>query len=80
MCFSTPEVRSVAPQAELAESDRVLQLSKPELPCCEQTQEYIALVQKLITVTVTENAGLLLCRWRGGTLLQGMYQKTLSIT
>lgn len=80
MCFSTPEVRSVAPQAELAENDRVLQLSKPELPSCEQTQEYIALGQKLITMTVTENIGLLLCRWRGGTLLQGMYQKTLSIT
>lgn len=80
MCFSTPEVHSVAPQAELAGSDRALQLSKPELPCCEQTQEYITLGQKLIIVTVTENIGLLLCRWRGCILLQGMYQKTLSIT
>lgn len=36
--------------------------------------------QKLATVMVTENMGLLLCRWRVGALLQVMYQQTLVLT
>lgn len=36
--------------------------------------------QELVTATVTESLGLLLCRWHVGALLQGMYQQTLGIT
>ena len=80
MFFATPEACSVVPWAELAGSDRVLQISKPEPPCCEQTQEYSTLGQELVTATVTENMGLLLCRRHVRALLQGMYQQTLGIT